>query len=120
MAAPNAINVKTPASGALIALRGETYVETLSHLGVRVFVYLDTCLHNINAINFMKNTAEERPQTPPAPRTPEQEKSHRMAIAVAFGALALYIGFAQASLVGMCIVFAVTYGLARLLSVKLW
>lgn len=36
----NAINLKTPASGALIALRGETHVETLSHLGVRVFVYL--------------------------------------------------------------------------------
>jgi hypothetical protein len=35
----NAINLKTPASGALIALRRETYVETLSHLGVRVFVY---------------------------------------------------------------------------------
>jgi hypothetical protein len=35
----NAINLKTPASGALIALRRETYVGTLSHLGVRVFVY---------------------------------------------------------------------------------
>lgn len=38
----NAINLKTPASGALIALRRETYVETLSHLGVRVFVYLNS------------------------------------------------------------------------------
>jgi hypothetical protein len=38
----NAINLKTPASGALIALRRETYVGTLSHLGVRVFVYPNT------------------------------------------------------------------------------
>ena len=47
----NAINLKTPASGALIALRGETHVETLSHLGVRVFVYLGNLLSAKIAIN---------------------------------------------------------------------
>lgn len=69
--------------------------------------------------NISENkTPESKPQ--PTPRTPEQERAHRMAIAIGLGVLALYIGFFQAGLVDMVFIFAATYGLARLLSVKLW